>query len=168
MSEHDNDMANAQNRDRQLYFGGVPTEPDVKRILDKWGVPTEGQTIGYDDIEALIHTPRTAHRFRTVTHAWRSQLLRAHNVRMLCVDGVGFCAGTPEQRLNEVVDRSAHVRLHLSRTVQLGRMIDGERLPDPQRKALQHHVMANAAHVLAMQTDRKRIKAGLPPSVSEK
>lgn len=159
---------NDNGRAGKLFLGGVPVEPDVKKIETAVGTPEEGKLIPYETIESILKLNRMSNRFKGVTDAWRRKLLRENNVRMLCVDGLGFCAGTPEQRVAEIVDRTAHVRIHLSRTCNLGQLVDADRLPEAQRKALAHYNHANASHALAMATDRKRLKAGLPPAVSER
>jgi len=56
-----------------LYFGGVPTRPDVDKIRKMWPDKDlkEGDEIAYEDMEELLDISRRVNRWRTVTNNWR-------------------------------------------------------------------------------------------------
>ena len=69
---------------------GMPTAVDVTRLMEAFGVPSEGTRISYEDIERLLSvTPRQS-RFWSVTAAWRRKLEREHNLLIEAVPGEGF------------------------------------------------------------------------------
>ncbi len=59
----------------RLFRGGVPTGPDVARLLE--AIPAEpGTSVSHDQVAELIHTQVGSSRFRSVTNAWRNKLFR--------------------------------------------------------------------------------------------
>lgn len=59
---------------------GVPTEADVRRLIDAIGVPKIGDEITYKAICEVIKQTYPSARWWTVTNAWRMLLLRQHNI----------------------------------------------------------------------------------------
>lgn len=69
------DSGNGDDKTKQaeLYFGGVPTDGELKMLRDRWpdtGLQP-GQTITCEEIAAVIHVAVKTARFRTVTERWR-------------------------------------------------------------------------------------------------
>ena len=118
-----------------LYFGGVPTAPDVERLIEAFGVPEPG-LIEHGRIEAVIHENHGTRRYDTVVKKWRERLFKEHNVatwaepgdgvRVLTaqewsertrwkgrravrevVDGTNFGAALPAEKLNDI-ERHKH------------------------------------------------------------
>jgi len=85
---------------KHMFFGGVPTAPDVKRIEDALGVPKEGTTIAWKHLEGIILCARTEYRFSSVVTAWRKKLEREHSVLMIAEAGTGLKAATPDERID--------------------------------------------------------------------
>lgn len=82
----------------KVYFAGLPTDIDVRAIIEKWGVPSEGVPISYEEIAALIKVPVASCRFKTVTGAWRRRLRREHDIYLLARHGA-FTVRDPVQRV---------------------------------------------------------------------
>jgi hypothetical protein len=61
-----------------LYFGGVPTDPDVKRIRDQWPDANLqlAQEIPCEEVAAAFGERVGSNRFVTVTNAWRKHVER--------------------------------------------------------------------------------------------
>jgi len=66
---------------RPLFLGGVPTKPDVDKLIDTYPAESmnHGKIIGYDEIADVIGKTSTS-RFRTITNAWRKQLFHGHGI----------------------------------------------------------------------------------------
>jgi hypothetical protein len=62
-----------------LYFGGVPTDPDVKRIRDQWPDANlqSGQQIECGEVARAFGESTESTRFRTVTGRWRKLVERS-------------------------------------------------------------------------------------------
>jgi len=67
----------------RIFRGGVPLEPDVRKLIDRFGTPNENALIPYDEIARLISAAYDTNRFRSVVRAWRKQLERPPHVRRL-------------------------------------------------------------------------------------
>ena len=63
-----------------VFFGGIPTDIDVKKITDTLGLPDPGTLVLYETLEEIIDVTRKESRFRSVVGSWRKQLLRDHNL----------------------------------------------------------------------------------------
>lgn len=81
------------------FFGGVPTDPDVKKLEAQFGMPTPGTLISHHDIAACIGVPWRSSRYRTVVDRWRRKLMRESNVDTGAEPGVGIKVLTPPERL---------------------------------------------------------------------
>lgn len=73
-----------------LYLGGIPTAPDVKRLHDEFGVPNPGDEFTHQTIEFILGLKRNSSRYRTVTSAWRKELLTDKNIDLAAVPGEGY------------------------------------------------------------------------------
>lgn len=84
----------------QVFKGGVPTEPDVRLLLDKYGVPEEGTVMSYSEIELLLKIARRTPRWVAVTNRWRRHLLRHHNLVVGPINGQAFKVLSPAERIS--------------------------------------------------------------------
>lgn len=80
----------------KLFFGGVPTGPDVDRIFEALGVPEPG-IVGHETLAAIIGEEPASSRYRTVVKAWRDRLFNDHNVATDHERGIGVKVLTPEE-----------------------------------------------------------------------
>lgn len=81
------------------WRGGLPTELDVKRLVEKYGVPAEGVLIPHADIAACIGHPWKSVRYRTVIDAWRRKLRKEFNVDTTVEPSLGLYVLTPPERI---------------------------------------------------------------------
>lgn len=72
----------------KLFFGGLPTEIDVRKLEALGDLPV-GREISHEEIEALLELDRNAGRYHSVTGAWRKAKLR-DGTEIGAVSGVGF------------------------------------------------------------------------------
>jgi len=82
-----------------LFFGGIPTAPDVDALIDKFGVPKIGVLISYSDVTTVINVPKNKSRFKTVTGAWRKHLYVEYNILIAAIMNEGFMAMSPSERI---------------------------------------------------------------------
>jgi hypothetical protein len=75
-------MSKDDEKKGKLFFGGVPTAPDVNRLLKEYpgDVLVTGTVIPYEDIAAVINVQVEANRFKSVTGAWRKALENDFNI----------------------------------------------------------------------------------------
>jgi hypothetical protein len=84
----------------KMFFGGMPTDIDVRRLEEAFPKLQEGDDISHEQVEAVIGVDHTKSRYRVVTNAWRKQLLRDSNIELGSVSGVGFRCLKPEERIS--------------------------------------------------------------------
>ena len=154
---------------QKLFFAGIPTEPDVKRLEETFGVPEEGKLISWDSIAEAIRENRNGHRFRTVVGAWRRKLHRGHNVVMDAVAGEGIVAVDPAQRVGLGARRMDHGFRAIRRAGTVLEGTDRSRLDGEQKSALDHNLRIGAAAKMAAAMESRRIKgtASVVKEVSE-
>ena len=94
-------MSDNSTKKTNLFFGGVPIQPDVDAIMAKWPVAalTEGTSIPEDEIARLINVPWNSHRYNTVVAAWRKRMFRDHNI-LMAKGGRTLTILTPDQRID--------------------------------------------------------------------
>lgn len=83
----------------KVVIGGVPTSPEVKRLLAAFPDPQPGTTISHADIETVLNLSRDSSRYRTIITAWRRQLLLEQNIDIDALSGVGFYVPAPFERV---------------------------------------------------------------------
>lgn len=119
-----------------LYFGGIPTEPDVKALRDAYPETemTPNSVIPYEEVEAVIGVQKDSARFRTVTDRWRAVVQQENKALVIGTErGVGFKVLTNHQKLNlsnaklKTAARSARRSYALTAKVQTDQLTEEER-----------------------------------------
>ncbi len=87
----------------KAFFGGIPTSIDVRKLREAFPSLREGDEITHEQVEAVIGSERHASRYRTVTSAWRRELLRNDGIEIGAVIGIGFRCLTPPERIDSSV-----------------------------------------------------------------
>lgn len=144
-----------------LYFGGVPTEIELKWLLDTFGVPEENWSVDYEEVAALLKvTPKTP-RFRTITNRWRKTIYRDHNVLVVAKNGK-FIALDPSGRLSvSKGDIRQGVRKALRGRAKL-LATDRDRLTGQEQQEFDHATLLSAAVEGAARLQSKRPMALVP------
>ena len=90
MDTKDNTTEQVELKKRQgVFFGGIPTKPDVNRLHQELGKPDVGDLIQHETFERIIGKNRASSRYRTVIHAWKKDLFQRYNLDLEAVPGVG-------------------------------------------------------------------------------
>jgi hypothetical protein len=84
----------------KMFDGGLPTSPDVDKLIEKYGVPGDGFTVEYDELAELIEAPVGSNRFRGVIARWRRRLERDHNVLLEAMWGSHYQYAGPKRRVD--------------------------------------------------------------------
>lgn len=71
-----------------MFFGGLPTEIDVRKLIDQFGKPDYG-LIPYADIEAVLGMAWRTPRFRLILTNWRKHLRKELNLDTSMQPGEG-------------------------------------------------------------------------------
>jgi len=62
-------------RKNNVYFGGIPTGPDVNKLNDTFKLRdmAQGDTILYSEVSKIIEQEPGSSRWDSVTNAWRKK-----------------------------------------------------------------------------------------------
>lgn len=129
-----------------LYFGGVPTDIEVRRLQDEF--PKEalshGTVITHDKVSELVNTSPRTNRYRAITLRWRKQTERDCGIIIGCIPE-GF----------KVLDDHEKVSLSSSKLKTSGRMarrsyivasrVDVNALTEQEKIVYDHNVKRSSA-----------------------
>jgi hypothetical protein len=137
------------------YFGGLPTGPDVKLLLEHWPQIKEGQEISHEEVERVLKLKRDETRYRGVTMAWRKHLFRNDNIFVDAIAGVGFQCLDPKGRVEN------GIKVFRKGTREQWRSIDRlkrvqEKDLDPVSQTKRDHVIRLGLAIHAQATDMMR------------
>ncbi len=125
-------------------LNGVPTKVDVDRLIDKFGVPTEGSLIAKSDIAKCINEREGSNRFNSVLSAWRKLLFREHNLLTVGDGAKNIRIAEPSERIDWAASRVASARRNVGRAVIVAHQTDAKRLCEDQRKVRDNITSMNA------------------------
>jgi hypothetical protein len=86
--------------DAKMFFGGMPTAIDVKKLEERFGVPDEGTLIPHADIAACIGVAWRSARYTTVLASWRKKLESPHNLHTGVIPGEGLKILTADEAVD--------------------------------------------------------------------
>lgn len=119
------------------YFGGIPTEPDVKKLLAQITVEP-GQLVEHEAIEEVTGLTRGTSRYRTVVTAWQRRLFRDENLDTDAVSGQGIRVLMEGERVHvSVRDFGRGVR-RIGRSLRRISAVRAEALSEKDRQRYDH------------------------------
>jgi hypothetical protein len=148
--------------DQRMFFAGIPTRPDVEKLISKFGIPEEGRLFRWDEISETIDIDRIkqASRFRTVCEMWRKRLEREHNIILISESGVGLIAATPHDRVvvsGQKIKRSIR---GLGKAERVLVTTDRARLNEDDKREYDFKIRLVATLRLTANTEVKRLPKG--------
>lgn len=149
-----------------VFNSGVPTEPDVRKLMDAFGAMQEGAVISYADISAIIGSPSKSFRFATVVNAWRKRLYREQNVVLCAVAGVGLKVADPDLRVNLAGAKYKSGIRHIRRAGDVSASTDRARLSPEAAKAADHLNRVASSVMLAAATEARKLNYKEPKKVA--
>lgn len=147
----------------RLHFGGIPTEIDVRKLVEQFGVPKEGAKITWEELEETLEMDRSVQRFRTVTNAWRKKLFREHGLLVKAIGmGEGLEIATPSQRIDVSSRQFKHGMRRIRRASHIAISTDRGRLSEDEKR-VQDHLSAVAAQMIGMaRVEAKKLEYPTP------
>jgi hypothetical protein len=141
------------------FFGGLPTEPDVNRIVAETAGMQENQLIPYDLLERAIGEKRNSDRFRSVISALKKRLLRDRNWLLIAERNQGYVIADPSKRVGWSSSEVYASRRKILRASAIASTTDAAKLTEEQRRIRDHIRDIPAKLRLAELTAPKPIKA---------
>jgi len=140
----------------------MPTDVDVERMRQAFGVPQPGQIITYRDIEDLLKVRRETGRFRSVTTAWRKRLDREHNVSVKAIPNVGYEARDSHARVDYGTRTYKGGLRRIGKAAMLAVRTDRSGLDPDEVRALTHIATVGAQLRLMAATEARKLRAPEP------
>lgn len=137
------------------YFGGIPTAPDVNRLLDQ--IEAAPGLVAYSTIESVTNIPRSASRFRTVVAAWRAHLRRDLNLETAAVPNEGIRILTEVERIPNAASKHGRGARQVRRSAVAASMIRTETLEETERIKADHLRRLTAASAVAVSENAKAL-----------
>lgn len=150
-----------------LFFGGVPTEPDVKKLLEAWPLEQlnrdRGKVITHKEIARVIEEAVRSNRYRTVVTAWRKHLETNADVslRIVAERSVGYRVLHEHERTDHGLRDAKTATRGLKRAAVRVNMVDVTKLDDAQTKRHDHIARGLAVASSHIDGSLKKIRAEL-------
>lgn len=141
-----------------VFSAGVPTAPDVKRLIDLFGIPSIGTTITHDQIATAISSPYRSYRYNSVVNAWRKQLYTAHNIVLKGVAGQGYEALDNSKRIILSSTKYKHSLRGIRRAAGVAAKTESTGLSSEEIRARDHIVRVDATLQLAAATAARDLR----------
>ncbi|CAB4196166.1 hypothetical protein UFOVP1299_59 [uncultured Caudovirales phage] len=124
----------------KVFFGGLPTDAEVKALLALYGAVTPGTFISHEDIAALTNTKVKSSRYLTIVMVWRKRLLNDHAIVLKSIRGKGYVSLSDVEKIDAATDKFATGTRTHQRAIIIGSAADREQL-DSVTAAKHDHLM---------------------------
>lgn len=123
-----------------IFSGGVPTAPDVKRLRDNFPDNTlqVGQQVKYGEVEKILGCSKHSYRFKTVTFRWRRLVEKESNVIIGTDTGKGFVILDDHQKLSLSGSKLRTAARFAKRSYIVAGHINRRNLTDDEASRLDH------------------------------
>jgi hypothetical protein len=133
-----------------LFLGGIPTEPDVRRLLAAFPGIKADDEIAHADVAKAIAVEVGSARYRSVTASWRKHLLKVNNLRLSTVPGVGFRVIDGMDRIADDIKRYGRGAKQIRKAADDVRSVEIGKLPEAQQRVAEHvlrHMESTSDHL---------------------
>jgi hypothetical protein len=160
-------MTETNTGNKTIFGGGIPTEPDVRKLMDAFGVPIEGALFSHESISRIIECHPKSHRYRSVTTAWRKKLEHEHNVVLIAERGYGLKAATPDDRVEHGHGKLRSGQRITRRAYRVIGTTDLSRATPANRKQAERDLSVAKAIMTAARIESRKFRPELPAPDSE-
>lgn len=138
---------------RGVYFGGVPTDIDVKKLRERYEdvTLTPGTLIPYDEVAELLQLPKNNLRFRTVTNRWRRIVENETNIIIGTLPGEAFKVLNESEKVDLSGSKLRSSGRYARRSYVVGSRVDRKALTDDEVRSLDHKLSVSAKVLAAAQ-----------------
>lgn len=143
---------------------GRPVAPDVRKLVERFGVVARGQDISHDAIEGLIGAKRDENRYRTVTTAWRKRVHAETGVYVEAVGGSGFRGSLAADQLQSGGKALKSAARKLAGGVVLAQTTPPSEL-ETHEKMRREHMLTNGASLIQAMRSASAFVLAAPPKV---
>ena len=138
---------------KELFFGGLPTEPDVKKLRAEFpdNELRPGKTISYEDVERVIGVSYGQPRFATVTNQWRKMVEKETNIIIGTKPGEAFVVLSEPEKVGLSGEQLRKAGKRARRAWVIAQRVDRVALSEEERRRLDHHAAVSSGVLAAAQ-----------------
>lgn len=141
---------------------GMPTEPEVKKLIEAFQDLNEGDVIPHSKIAEVLEREMKTTRYKIVVEAWRKQLFHGGNVWLKAIPGEGYQVADPSARIESGVRKQKTALTYHRKAWQIVSTTDRARLTTEERQ-IQDHIIKNSSVYLGVAvTSPKKIAFPTP------
>lgn len=145
------------------FFGGLPTDLDVKKLAERFGVPAPGTLLRHEEIAECIGAAWKSNRYRTVLNQWRRKLLKEQNLDTIVEAGEGLKILRPIERVDaSEADFKSSTRKLRKAAVRVS-LVDEKTLDEPGRRRRDHLREVTSRLYMQAANESKALKPPSPP-----
>lgn len=148
----------------KLFLGGIPTAPDVKKLREAIGELIEGRDIAHDEVRAILGLEPRSSRYRSVTTAWRREMLNEHNIEISAIPSIGFRVLPQAEQLTTNIKGFKQGTRKQGKSVRRIAQIETEKLSEAEQQKHMHMVRLGTQVVQHAGSIIKQIE---PPKAQE-
>ena len=120
------------------FFGGIPTDADIRRIRDAYpDDELKDQIATKEEIAAIIDVKADSHRFRTVTHRWRRVVFAETNKIIGLLQGV-FHVLDDKEKVDLACSKQRAALKSVRRSVKVSAVVDRKQLSEEDQRRLEN------------------------------
>ncbi len=159
----------------ELYFNGLPTGPDVRKLESKFDDmdALKGSTIQHEEIEAVLGIDRSQARYKTVVNVWRKKIARDSGIEIRGdlkeVVGIGYRVLSDSEQLQF----GGELRMRAGRKIRRSHVAiantNNDNLTPEERRIKEHGILAGRhIHAAIMESRKLMIEATAPQETTKR
>lgn len=149
--------------DGKLFFGGMSTDVELGKLMERYGETDPGALITHDEIESAIGMSRDSNRYRTVIARWKRAMFSKCNLEVTSRKGEGYVVMTPAERVQKASDDTRKINNEIRRVHYRFAVVPRSGLSDQDIRRADHSQIALAKLCDDMASARKTIEAPTRP-----
>ena len=140
------------------FFGGVPTDIDIKRLRDAFPSDQlkEGTLIPYSKVESVLELKRSECRFKTVTSRWRRIIENELGLVIKAKTNEGFYLCDDPAKLDVAGEKLRTAAKAAKRSMVVVARTDRNKLDDERKNDYDLKAMHAAAMISTAQLRKKK------------
>ena len=149
-----------------IFEGGIPWEIDIKKLVDRYGVPSADTLVTHSEVEACTGLTGKTSRYTAVLRGWRRRLFTQHNVDTIVDPGNGLKVLNPGERV-EVSESGFKASIKDMRvSVLRAKVIPPDEITDPEMRKRRDHLEVVTSRIFMAAANEAKALRPAPPTQS--
>lgn len=150
----------------QTFWNGVPTKPDVDKLLVLFRKLEVGDEVSHESMEKVLHQQRSTARYRTVVTKARKEFAKESGVVLVAVSGSGLAYPSGRDQLRYGADKVRAGVRSVRRGTEITAMVGDDRLDSAGKAARDFAAQRMLALAEYTKTEARKIQMAVVPTKS--